>query len=86
MAIYSERVFETRRVEFSVPASRPWGADWAEVMKAISAARQQLVAMELIEEHAEASADQIRLLPGDDEVIVFYTVERNVDGTTWRTV
>lgn len=87
MAAYSQRLIETRRKEFVVPAPWPVGACWAEVSKAFAAARQELVQMGLVEEMAEVSDDQIRVINGDDEIVVFYTVEKDEKSESgWRTV
>lgn len=69
MATYDRRVVVTRRVEFAVPTNTH-GAAWAEVMKAIHAARHELVTAGKVAEDAEPSDDQIRLLTDDEAVIV----------------
>lgn len=70
MATYGRREIHTTRVEFPVPASPPWGACWVEVYKAVSAAIQELVSLGLLEDGREPSDDAIKILPGDDEVVV----------------
>jgi hypothetical protein len=64
------REITTRRVEWVVPSSEPWGACWTEVMKAISACRQELIDADVIEADAAVPDDMIRILPGDDAVVV----------------
>ncbi len=75
MATYSRRERITRTVEFPVPAEPPYGACWAEVWKAFNAARQELVAAGLLEKDVMPPDDVIRILAGDDEVIVCYEME-----------
>lgn len=75
MATYSRRERITRTVEFPVPAEQPYGACWAEVWKAFNAARQELVVAGRLEKDVSPPDDMIRILPGDDEVIVCYEVE-----------
>jgi hypothetical protein len=78
MATYSRRERVTRTVEFTVPAQRPYGACWVEVMKAIRAAIQEFrdlkypnIALDVF----EPGDDEIRILAGDDEVIVYFEAE-----------
>lgn len=75
MATYSRRERTTVRVEFPVPAERPYGASWAEVMKAIHAAHVELWDAGVVEQDRDASDGTIWLLPGDDEVVVYYERE-----------
>ena len=72
MSTYDRRILEICRVEFHVPAAEPWGADWVEVSKAISAAHKELEELGAIPPHAEASADQIRIAPTDEAIVVSY--------------
>lgn len=84
MATYTSKTVLTERHEFSVPATEPWGACWAEVMKAIRAAHSELWALGLVPEGRDASDDAIRILPGDEDVVVFYVLERNGDSVSLR--
>jgi len=68
-----ERV--TRRIEHVVPASRPWGACWNEVSLAIHAATMELREAGIIGPGEEPADDLIRVLPGGDEIVVFYEIE-----------
>lgn len=72
MASYERRVLETVRVEFHVPATPPWGAPWVEVMKALNAARSELVQAGVVNEVAELADDQIQIEPRDDVIVVSY--------------
>ena len=72
MADYSRQEVTKVTVEFTVPAPFGFGACWAEVMKAIRAAHQELWQAGVIAEGKDASDDRIRIRPGDEEVIVFY--------------
>lgn len=69
MATYDRRVVVTRRVEFAVPTNTH-GAPWSEVMKAIYAARQELVTAGKLTDGEEPSDDEIRLHSDDEAVIV----------------
>lgn len=71
MATYSYREVTTTQCEWLVPAAEPWGACWVEVMKAIHAATEQLKEAGLLKDGEEPSDDQIRIRPGDDEIIVY---------------
>lgn len=75
MATYSRRERTTKRVEFVVPTPPPWGADWAQVMRAIHAAHAELADAGRIKPGSDAPDDLIRISPGDEDVIVSYEVE-----------
>lgn len=77
MASYERRVVSTIRVEFVVPAGEPRGANWVEVMKAVSSAAVELRQLGLLGEDREPDDDMIRIRPEDDAVIVFYEREGN---------
>jgi hypothetical protein len=64
MATYSRREVVTRTVEFTVPASPPYGAAWAEVWKAVTAATRELRQTGRVSADQEPSDDAIRILPG----------------------
>lgn len=72
MATWGRREFTTVRVEFAVPATPAFGACWVEVQKAIAAAEAELRQRGLLKEGESAWDDQIRIEPGDDEIVVFY--------------
>ena len=72
MATWSRRERVTRVVEWVVPAERPYGAPWNQVVQAINQAMGELRAAGRLGEFEEPSDDLIRVLVGDDEVIVFY--------------
>lgn len=84
MATYTSRMVTSTRHEFVVPADRPWGACWAEVMKAIRAAHAELWDKGLVEQDKDAADNVIRILPGDEDVVVFYVLES--DGVSTRLV
>jgi len=65
----------TRTVEHVIPSSRPWGACWNEVSLAIRAATMELRAAGIIRDDQEPADDLIRVLPGDDEIVVFYEID-----------
>lgn len=69
MATWSRRERVTRTVEWVVPADRPWGACWNQVVQAINQAEGEL------REFEEAPDTLIRVLAGDDEIIVYYEIK-----------
>lgn len=75
MATYERVETVTRRVEFRVPTNPPWGADWVEVQKAISAAIAELRAEGEVGPADEPTADRIRMLTTDEAITVFYDME-----------
>jgi hypothetical protein len=75
MAEYTRRERVIRRVEFHVPTSPPFGAVWAEVMKAIRAAHVELWNAGIVPRDTDAPDDRILLLSGDDDVIVYVEFE-----------
>lgn len=75
MATYERREVTTRVVEFIVPAEHPHGACWVELMKAISAAHQELITAGRIKQGDDAPDDMIRILPGDADVVVQYQAD-----------
>lgn len=77
MATWSRRETTVRRVEFVVPALPPWGAVWAEVMKAGDAALTEMHEAGLLPNGPVD--DTLRIRPGDDEVIVSYEDTRTTD-------
>jgi hypothetical protein len=72
VANYERREVTTRAVEFIVPAQQPYGACWVELYKAVAAAHQELVAAGRIRKGEDAPDDLIRLLPGDEDIVVRY--------------
>jgi hypothetical protein len=84
LATYESRTVLSERHEFIVPATDPWGACWAEVMKAIRAAHSELWELGLVPEGKDASDDAIRIIPEDDGVVVFYLLERSGDSVRLR--
>lgn len=75
MATWSRRERVTRTVEWVVPAAPPWGACWNQVVQAINQAMAELRTAGRLGEFEEPSDTLIRVLTGDDEVIVFYETE-----------
>lgn len=75
MSTYSRRERVTRTVEWTVPANQPWGACWTEVFGAVNDAIRELRASGGLGEFEEPSDDAIRVLAGDDEIIVFYEIK-----------
>lgn len=76
MAEYSTVVVHVERHEFLVPTG-PWGACWVEVYKAVRAAHQELWALGLVAQGKDASDDSIRMECRDDEIAVFYVLNRD---------
>ncbi len=75
MATWSREESVTRTVRWRVPAERPWGACWNQVVQAINQAMGELRAAGRLGEFEEPSDDLIGVLADDDEVIVFYESE-----------
>lgn len=74
MATWSRRERVTRRIEFPVPADEPWGACWNQVFGAVNAAIAELRASGRLGEMEEPSDDAIRVLAGDDEIVIYYEI------------
>jgi hypothetical protein len=72
MATWSRREHVTRRTEWAVPAAPPFGACWSEVVQAIGRAERELRDAGRIPEGREPDDTQIRVLPGDDEIVIYY--------------
>lgn len=70
MATYSRREVWTHRIEYSVPAEPPFGACWAEVAKAFTAARNDLVTSGVIGPEREMWDDQVKVIPSDDAILI----------------
>lgn len=70
MATWTRREVVTRRVEYIVPAEGPYGACWAEVCKAFSAIRSDLETAGVLPELASMPDDMVRVLPGEDEILI----------------
>jgi hypothetical protein len=75
MATYERREVHTVTVEFRVPAQRPYGACWPEVLKAVDAAIRDLRDAGVIAEDAVPPDDQIRIHARDEEIVVTYESE-----------
>lgn len=75
MSDWFKRTKTVTRVEYVVPAHRPYGANWNEVLlaidNAIDAARRGLG----VGADRPLSDDAIQVLPGDDEIIIYYQTE-----------
>jgi hypothetical protein len=77
MASYARREVHRRTVEFVVPAKHPYGACWTDVDQAIVAAHRELVDMARIPVGAAAPDDMIRVLPGDEDVVVYFVADES---------
>jgi hypothetical protein len=75
MAEYTRRERTRTMVEFAIPAQLPYGAAWVELTKAIRAAHSELWDAGQVERERDAPDDAILILPGDDEIVVYYTRE-----------
>lgn len=74
MATYSRRERMTRHVEYTVPATGG-GAPWAEVMKAVRAAHQELWKSGEVPDGRDASDDTLMVTGDGEQIIVAYTVD-----------
>ena len=77
MAEYYRRERVTRVVEWIVPAAPPYGACWNQVAQAIGQAERELRDTGRVAAGHEPADDLIRVLPGDDEIVVYYETEEN---------
>jgi hypothetical protein len=77
MATYTRIERTTVTIEWRVPAGRPWGACWAEVMKAIRAAHNELSELDpkRYPPGKDVPDDAIRLLPLDEDVVVMIELD-----------
>ena len=80
MADFSVREYITRTVEFSVPCHGTWGACWAEIDKAFTAALARYRWAHDLPDDTKAMDDWLRVFPGDDEILIRFTVEEPSDG------
>lgn len=69
MATYSRRERAVEYVEYTVPAGI-LGACWTDVSLALDAAIDNLRQLEGHDVEWEPSADRIRVLPMDDEIVI----------------
>ncbi len=74
MATWSRRERVTRTVEYTVPCHGD-GATYAEVQKAITAAHMDLTTAGRADSFGTVPDNEIRVLPGDDEILVVYTTD-----------
>jgi hypothetical protein len=74
VATYSRREVTTHRAEYTVP-DRGDGAPWAEVMKAVRAAHQELVALGRIRDGKDAPDNMITIGGDGEDVIVAFEWE-----------
>lgn len=78
MATYSSREIISRRIEYTVPAAQPWGADYGEIGKAARAAWADLRERRDLPAGADMPDDALRFFPSDDEIIISFTIEETV--------
>lgn len=76
MATYSTREVVTRRREWIVPASQPWGAAWEELDKAVAAAAAFYRQQYGLDEGASVPGNFARIFPVDEDIVIAVTVER----------
>lgn len=72
MSTVERREVLIRRIEHVVPAREPWGADWTEVMKAVSAATAELRDQLRVPSHMDPPDDMIRMRVEDEAIVVYY--------------
>lgn len=72
MATYERRERVTRHVEFVVPATRPYGACWNEVEKAIDAATREWRRDRGAGAEAIPPDNEISVMPSDEDLIVYF--------------
>lgn len=77
MPKYERRERITTTVEYVVHADQPWGATWPAVHRAITdavAEKRRLIAGGT-ENTVDVSEDDVRVLAGDDEIIVRFVAK-----------
>ncbi|MFK0172648.1 hypothetical protein ACIQU5_28015 [Streptomyces sp. NPDC090306] len=79
MADYTSRTVTTVRREFTVPTRLPWGAPADEVGKAWAAAEREYRTANKIAEDQPVAGDALRFLPGDDEIVIAFTLSETHD-------
>lgn len=72
MSTVYRRVRTTTHIEHVVPVDPAWGACWVEVMKAVTAAINELRADGRIGETEEPSDDTLRMRVEDEAIVVYY--------------
>lgn len=72
MSTYTHREIVTRRIEYTVPAKEKWGACLGDMQAAIAAAR---IAFTEANPGAGVADDSLRFFPGDDEIVITFTVD-----------
>lgn len=77
MATWSREESVTRTVRWRIPAAPPYGACWNEVAQAIDLATWELREAGRLGDLEVPPDDLIRVLVGDDEVIVFYEIKES---------
>lgn len=75
---YTSRTMHSERHEWIIPAAEPWGSDSAEVGKAWSAAQRGYRKMHGMPEGAALSDDALRFHVADDQIIIAFTIEKEV--------
>lgn len=73
MATWTRRETVTRTVEYVVPCG-PYGAPWAEVQKALTAALADFERQHSLPDHTVPADNEIRFHPGDDEILIRFEV------------
>lgn len=81
MATYSRRVLHIERVEFHVPAPAPWGATFAEVVKAIHTASAEFRDHRGLASTVVLNDDEIAVAPQDDAIVVSYEVRTTTEAS-----
>lgn len=77
MATASSRIRVQARIEYTVPVSGEWGATYVEVQKAyimLTDELKDLARSQLLGDVPRFADDLIRVLPGEDEIVIFADV------------
>jgi hypothetical protein len=80
VATWSRSEHNTRHVEYRVPAEQPWGACWAQVSQAITAAMANYRELHSLPFNAPPADDWVRVFPGDGEIVIRFEVEESSGG------
>lgn len=81
MPDYSTRVDTYQKHKWIVPTGYERGACWVEISKAIHAAHSEIVSLGLKKEIKDISDDAVWVLPGDEEIVIYFIVETDESGS-----
>lgn len=72
MATYSQEKLTRTVIRYTVPASRPWGANEQDIFMAFQAAKNQHAEIE----KENPTVSMVRFLPSDEDIIIEFDYEQ----------